>query len=482
MKAPHQAGAVPARRCVSIPTRWDWLHHALAAVTIAAGVVAMERGHLLGWLDAAMLRMVAAASPAPATPRVDPATPVLVLIDGESYDRDFGLRSPLDRERLREGLSEILDAGPERLIIDLQIEPTRGEAAQRPLDALLQSAAPRTRIVLPVPEARTPTLDATALEWMRKMCAAGIEFGSPELLSHFGVVVRLSADPLTLASVAHAPEHAASGSTSTRPGPICQLAAEASTLRAVADLLSERGGHAPLPTALRPSAVEQVRARQLAWRPGQMGSALAERASTTVVVGGAFDTRDSFLLIGRTEPLPGALVHAVASDPRARTAENHLGAWALDIFIGTVAGFLFQALWKIVRCGQQPCTDRIAHLYASQKPNLSRLLCAALWGVLASLPPVLLWALVLAAALGLMRCAALALESGLWLNPGPMILGMALHAQLLASKDRDHVCDHDHEHDHKIANWRDFVRKHPMAPLQVSLGAATLLYLLLSHH
>ncbi len=430
---------------------------------------------MLGWLDAAMLRVVAAVSAAPAPPHADSATPTLVLIDAEAYDRHFALRSPLDRRALQEGLREILDAGPERLILDLQLEPAGGDVAQGSLDELLQAAAGRTRIVLPVPEPRTAQRDAVSLQWMRQMCLAGVEFGSPELLSHFGAVVRLSTDPLALASVAALPAQPAASAAARQPGAACALAVQVSTLRAMSDLLAQPGSALPMGTALRPSAVERVQSQQLAWRPGEMHGVLAQRVPRTVVVGGSYDARDTFLLLGRSDLLPGALVHAVASDPRAGAKESHLGAWGADLLIGTAAGAVLQALWWLVRRAQRPCTEIISRLCAAEKATAWRGIGAVGAGVLASLPPIALWVLVLAMAVAAMNAAAALLESAFWLNPGPMILGMALHAQLLAQ----HGAHHD------IANWQQYVKDHPFAPLQLALGGFTLAYLLygvLLHH
>ena len=315
---------------------------------------------------------------------------------------------------------------------------------------------------------------------MQAMCRAGVEFGRPELREHFGAVVRLSNGPLSLASAGQqAPhEHAAKGGQGLT---LCRMAEQVPTLRAMSDLLAHPVGEATPGPALRPSAVDRVLAQSMPWRLGEMEQTLAARAPKLVVAGGSYDVRDTFLLAGSTAALPGALVHAVAADTRAQAREQHLQAWIVDIVIGVVAGLLFEAAWFLVRKAQERFTAPIKMRVASSGASASNLAAALGLGALASVPTLTLWAGVLGISLWTLHASAWLLDTGRWLNPGPMILGMALHAQLLSQQGDEgtHEGGHGHGHGHAIANLRGFIQHHPFSVLQAAVGVIAFLILLL---
>lgn len=307
--------------------RFDVLHHLLAATLLASSMLVMERQHWMDWLDAVMLTVVGTGVPVSSS---EPQhLPQLVLIDAQTYAETFGTRSPLDRKALGQLLGEVLSAQPAELLVDLQLEPAPDELEPRALDQLLIAAAGpaagrrAVRITLPLPIARTPALDRRSLAWLRQLCDAGIQFGTADLRSHFGTVVRLDLDPLSLAQVARPPqaEPHAEGHPQTAAGQVtlCSMARDGAALDVMWNMAGGDAGRldsAPLDPAL----VKQLDARRINWRPGQTASFL--RAGGSVVVGGAYDNQDSFVTSATTQPVPGALLHATGLANQGRDSSH----------------------------------------------------------------------------------------------------------------------------------------------------------------
>jgi hypothetical protein len=460
---------------------------------MASVMITLEKLRWMDWLDAVMLNVVATEAPNEQLP--PRSLPKLVLIDAQAYADYFRARSPLDRDTLGRVIDELLSTRPSALMVDLQLEPGPDEVLPRPLDGLLAAAAQpqgeraAVRITLPLPVLRTPAVDARSMQWMRQLCAAGVHFGSAELRSHFGSVVRLDQDPLALAQVARAPsreeshgEHHRHGDSA--PASLCSLARQGATLEVTWSMLRSTADHrrsAPL----APVLVKHLDATQLPWRPGQTAAQLT--AGANVVLGGAYDSQDRFVTSALPESVPGALVHASALANPGRDG-HHAWAWLTDVVLGTALGFLFHALWRWVGS------------YAMPEDWSGRDLARACLVPCKALAP---WAVAAAISYVLMLAAGWLMTNAMWLNPGPMVLGMMLHTLLLkeeaaeedetepAKESEVKVADKGKldqppatasTHGHAITSWRDYTRHHPTWPLQVVLILAGLAFGLSGHH
>lgn len=70
-----------------------------------------------------------------------------------------------------------------------------------------------------------------------------------------------------------------------------------------------------------------------------------------------------------------------------------------------------------------------------------------------------------------MKIAGSLMAHSVWLNPGPMVLGMLLHTLLLKG-----------EEPHPISSYRGYTQHHPAWPLQLVLILTFAGYGLISHH
>jgi hypothetical protein len=450
MNEPHPHHPKPSRAARGFAV----LHHALAAGVMASAMLGLEHHRALDWLDAVMLHMVAQRSPA-LEAAATASAPQLLLIDSLAYAETFGLRSPLDRSRLVQVLDDALSARPAALLVDLQLEPGTDEPADRALDQRLRQAAlpdaegHRTRVVLPVPEPRNPALDRKSIAWMRDLCKAGVHFGSAQVRSHFGTVVRFDEDGSTLASQARPRANESS--------PICELLAHTGELHALWLLLEAPSRSTNESTPIQPSVMQAVMQQALNWRPELTRQTLLQRRPEVVVIGGAYDSRDSFLTHALDGLAPGAAVHAASIAGAGKVSSSHALAWLFDLVLGTALGFLFQALWQLV--GQTRAPAQGVHW---------RFMLAA-WCRLVMAGGI--WLLALSIAIGLMALMGRLMAHGLWLNPGPVVLGMFLHALLL----KDAVTEAAHQ---PPDTWARFTAHSPSWPLQLMAIAAAVIYLL----
>jgi hypothetical protein len=403
------------------------------------------------------------------------AAPQLILIDGETYATTFEMRSPLDRDKISLILSDIVASRPRAVLIDLQLEPAFGELPDRPLDRLLLAAvsasadvhsamSAATRVILPLPERRTPSLDRVALGWMQTLCQGGVEFGSAQIRSHFGAVVRVDEDRMSMASLARASLHPPEGDHGAAqpvkalaiPVSLCALAEQAGTLTALWQLIDDPTRDAPTSTPLSPSAVRAVDQAAMVWRPDATRLALLARPAEVVVLGGSFDDRDRFLTHAVDAPLPGAVIHAAAAVGGGRIRSWHSLGWTFDVVVGVGLGFFFQAIWRLASSPKPPEKPSWNYLWAS-------------WASLAIATSI--WVVAIAIALGLMLSAGALIEAGLWLNPGPVVIGMFLHALLLKNAASAHGSPRD---------LSEFTVAHPAWPLQFLISAWAL-YTLVTH-
>ena len=288
--------------------------------------------------------------------------PRVLLISSEMYEQDFQQVSPLDRSKLAEVVSGILDARPALLAADLDVSPTLAfDPGQARLDALLLNA--QTHIVLATPSpVENPVLRMEKFRWMQKLCAGGVRFGVPTLHAVDGMVLRYPTDRsgFSQAAAAFLDGGAASRQASSREqarlagkATPCEKIAEGSVGRA--DFLDpanfgKGGGQGPALKGMKfinanyfDAALDaQVSTfSSVAEIPGAK-----ELAGRVVFLGGQYGIDD------RLETLDGerygAVIHAAIfyslTHPLAETP-----AWMrklVDVLLGAVLMTVFQWLWN----------------------------------------------------------------------------------------------------------------------------------------
>jgi hypothetical protein len=215
------------------------------------------------------------------------------------------------------------------------------------------------------------------------------------------------------------------------------------------------GAHAanaiPLKTALLAPANLHRQAVEPGWSAAG-GFAFPDLAGKTVFLGGAWGDSDNFFTALSERSHPGVFIHAAAYstllDPVRVT--SHARAFAIDIVIGTMLGFLFHAIWS----GIQSIKKRVIN----HDEGLLRLLASAFrWRVVLLLG----WVPPLVIVFVFFWWSALLLSSNSWLNPGPLVLGMFIDAVMAAKTRAEEGAEHDAAHDQPDAQ-----AAHPKVSLQ----------------
>lgn len=451
--------------------RFDVLHHFLAAAMLATLTLVLEHFGALDWLDAAMLRLARVENTVLTLPPTGPAPPHTVLIDAKTYAERFHLQSPLSRERLTPILEDIFAAHPKALLIDLQLEPTWGESTLRPLDSLLTKMAAsgqtqRTAVLLPIPVSRTTELDVQSLRWMRQMCDAGIEFGSAQIREHFGVAVRYDKTPQTLAAMLarhkpatgdmHTPHSSDHAQTTLKVDTVCQLAQITNSLTKLRASIQPASVALNRTAPLSPKSVAIANAAQQPWEERTTRETLRTAMPELVVLGGAYEESDTFYVFGESKAVSGAVLHAAIAEGWGDVHNLHAPAWWFDALFGTVLGLILQFLWSLL-------PGRLEHTWNWRALTLTNLHTAAIWMVVA------IFMCLLSA--GLFQFSTYLIQMGYWMNPGPVVVGMCIHALLLASNPKHS----------SLGSLRDFFAHHPACGLQLLLLIATVLYLPFMH-
>ena len=378
------------------------------------------------------------------------------------------------------------------------LDPTRtrvklidGKAGERPLDSLLDKLAQGgQQLVLILPEQSDQNAN---LPWIRERCAAGLHFASARIRERMGAVTRIEVKSPVLAAVAFELAHGVKEQEQKQPIPavlseqkevvaladrVCQLARRTNSEKELArwafepvihgdakDAKEQNAVTAPFhPTAVAPEFLDPTRTR-VKLIDGKAGVADNALRKNVVYIGSTYDVRDRYTTAeGEQASLH---LHAAAHTSLGiGTADvNKYAVFAADIFIGILLGCLFGGLWTLYGRAELAIDKRM------EDPDISRLhrmgTLAEFYGIRAIL--VVVWASpVLIGVLAVYLSHGL-LEQGWWVNPGPLIAGMFLHAMSL--RDEAH---HPHEEVPGLNVWAQLRRTHPgivlvQAPLAVIL-------------
>ncbi len=384
-------------------------------------------------------------------PRPPRATPGVLLIDDEAFENRFRERSPLDRGELARLLDGIRGLSPRLLVVDLDLSPgpapTAEEASsQAALDDALRAFAPnRLLLAAPLP-ARSYDLALRRLQWMHRLCAAGVRFAHTVLFHSGSHVLRYDPTLPSLGPLAARMVGVQAGDRIAEPEP-CELADE--QVRDIERDAAEALARGSEPAARRtlgaayflqapPGAayyVDNQQAQQLA--PLNFGyerfvrrhclSAAAPGDHCTVLADGG--VRDQVLFLGGAwgqediHPTPtgrreGVMLHAAAfhTEQVPVTNRHRPLATAAGFALGLIVAFLLGSVWSgyfRALYGEPQTLHRIATRYA-YAGLATVLVVATLW--------------VIAQSSGWL------MQHGVWLDPLPLLGVLLLKTFFTARK------------------------------------------------
>ncbi|MGH8497441.1 MAG: CHASE2 domain-containing protein [Methylococcales bacterium] len=180
----------------------EWTNHLaghfLAALFFASLGVLLHNSLLLSSLDTLFLRFAAARVPSIDSGPQQISPPVVLGIDDVYYEKKFHQASPLNRGELKRMISKIVESRPRVLAIDLDLSPgptvLPGESElYKHLYGIRLSGLPIV-LQLPLPVYDTE-LRNRKVEWMNSLCKKGIEFGQVSIDSQFGMVTKIRRGP-----------------------------------------------------------------------------------------------------------------------------------------------------------------------------------------------------------------------------------------------------------------------------------------------
>lgn len=444
-----------------------FLHHLQLALIVASAVSLLHAAGLLGWLDAAMLRLAAAvqgaARPEAVAPASQPRTmPVVLTINQSLYEQSFQQTSPLDRETLAGILRAIpksKESRPAMLVLDIDASPmadamrcpspattptdvappearetARKCQAQAALDeALAQLVAAEVQVVLTLPfRVRSPELVAGKAQWMLQMCRLGgasaagsarpVMFALGEALTNLGQVLQYEPDRPTLGMAASRPQ-------AERSQAICRallaapgveqwadtLLSSAYSDGALASIIKAQGRH-PERRPFNPAFAQHVidasgPLTSLGTLPTTLNGEAYDLSGRRLFLGGSYDRADQFDAPLSGGPIPGVVTHALVYASEAQGIKPWHGnlPYVWDIVIGVLSAYFFSLVWSWHR----GIAARAAHQ----------------GGVAPYVQSKLSWfAILLALIVTLLLCSAavvhLLYPRGQWLDPGPILIGV----------------------------------------------------------
>jgi len=431
-----------------------WIHHGLVAIFLASLCVIFYKQEWLSGLDSLLLQagqghVMGSGAAAVDGDRED--VPVVVMLSQGYYQAEFGLLSPLDREKLHGVLNAIIDERPDALAIDLDISPwlqaspVEGKATtgnvhpyQPKVDALLREATQTggegseetmdTILVSPLPlkPIRETSLFARKLEWLQAMCGHGIRIGNAEISERFGIVTRYpllrEGQPANIGRLAHAVRN---GDKAARSLDGCSRSTPFDIL-ARNDLTSGEPEHRSIwqdvgvylkkaKKALKGEDLAHKSARPINTNAYHLMdtrvldsssdlAALSGLEGRVVFLGGQYDERDKYLVPGIEDPIAGVKIHAAEYYSHLEpVAEKHALAYLLEIGIGVILGFVFGITWTIHHWVRLNSDGGLQFSFVWMLINL------AIFGLVI---------LVAIASSGMM------LNNNLWLSPAPLLIGV----------------------------------------------------------
>lgn len=449
------------------------IHHALVAAVIASFIVLAENGNYLAWLDAISIRIAQASNldvsnVKQLTPTINNKTPIVLHIGDAMFEKAFLQRSPLDKNSLSTVIQTITDMAPRTLAIDIDLSPGADEfyqfsQTQKVLDQVLSKAAKSCEneskcVVLVVPTLNaSQALRYSQYEWMRERCLDGVEFAFSTLVIHQTVSISYPDSLPTLGNVAY--DELQNGSDSNglcayieshdadeffkyqllKTSPVNIKSKQFNTdyfhlLKTTHDYSYELTSSSELP----------INVKEL-----------------VVFLGGSYGNDDQF--VTSAGEFSGVFLHAAGYFTNIFPVNNigHGAAFILDIIVGVVLGFIFVGLWQKYRATKDAfvaATTRSEHVRQYVYMRTILVINVSLMFI------ILLIIYYFSGAL---------LEQQLWLNPGPLVIGMFVHG--LISKDAEEHSKHENK------NWKNMLKNHPDLIWQLPLILFVMFQLFLHH-
>jgi len=412
----------------------EFLHHAYVALVLAALALIFEHQGWLNWLDSLSLRVASNVTIGVTEGQRQKSAsiqdrPLTLLISDEMFERDFNQASPLERGRLADLIRPILAKNPSVLAIDLDLSPGPALAdtpAQHQLeDVLAQGARSGTRVVLTTP---FPVfLDSVITEkynWMRKLCASGVEFAFPYLLEMQGLVLRYPSGIETLGQVsARADRPSGQGSS------LCdqvKLGIQNAAFLSKDYPVNLLAGFDNLATQrpLNPAFFDDVQTFVISGVADLVPIHLKQRI---VVLGAGFNPSDQFNTAFGNQK--GPVLHAATIfSVQHPTHISHTFSILLDLVLGIAAGFLFHAVWHRFDKHQQKSSS-LGHWPPSH------FLAARSWILISC-------AILVAAVVMVTISSAWLFRHNLWNNPGPMMIGFFVKTLIASRPHSQHAEAH----------------------------------------
>jgi hypothetical protein len=400
-------------------TDQDWPARAKARIAweLKGGVgwaqawVAKELNCLLGRAQAGVAgerQCLLPAAWAFVSPPTLPPETLVVTIQQDLFETRFNGQSPIPRRAFTTFLERVVKTFSEVKVlgIDYDLSPFGGDREERKgLDKFLTSPPrPGLKIVLihhlPV---ETPSLCRTKKDWEQQMQDHGVVFGRHELVHHsfLDVVVKYEPGP---DHFAHQLSAAAKGETAkgeTAKGETTPIDVDCGPAR------TPHGRHLERINFLRAMnhvhicpvwSDESESLKECAEHAKEQHLAKKQPQITTVVVAADYDYGDRFITPVDDKTAGGALHAYAAYSIDDRLQVRHGLAFLLDSMLGWGAGWIFLRFWM--------------KFHETHRPS------ARLGLVVLNLG----FATVVGAIVMLLGPAFLV--NGIWMNPGPMLIGL----------------------------------------------------------
>lgn len=415
---PGAVGVAPASHGVLA----HGLHHLFAAWAITGGVYLATFWGLTSFIDTGFLVFVQGAAAGAPT-----LAPQVIELDAAQYQ---------DRAAFATWFGTLVDRDPRLIAIEIDLSPLvvpQPGDGQGQVDAAIDAAATNQIDVVLVAPVDASSQDDS--DWIRKRCGPLVRVASSRLVRQFGWLVRYQPTVPSLGAVA--------ADILRKP----HLEAHATPFGLCPDDKPSSPGIGAMEVLLEHSAEDEWQGVDFTQKLNVLTPPDLPASGSVVFVGGR-QPRDRIRTpIGL---LPPVEAHAYIAGTTLREVP-HWQAYALEVALGVLSGAAFQALWRRRDAASERYRTRVlaGAAAASWLPALARS------GLLALM-------LVLVGVLAMATFTALSIwldRHGTWLNPAPLVVGMALDSFL--SHEREQRAARAGAR-HAPAGWRRFLAQ-PLA-------------------
>ncbi len=386
-----------------------------AAIFIASCLLILEQGHWLEGLDIATFQLAVPQqfSEPGVVPEMfinNPGFLKVVTINDKLYETRFKQSSPLDRCELHDIFKKILENKPKVLAVDLDLSPSPKEIAdgesqqynvgEDKLYKLLKQNKDTEVVLITPSKVYSDDLIDRKVQWMEEMCEyEHIHFGLPYLYSVRGMVLKHLSDPKSFANQINQATNKSGKSDPSKRIICCNKDKQLNRFVSAKALSSESTELKKLNYKFI-KYIERIHIADIDNTNKLKGA--------VVLLGGSYGSTDKY-----ETPLgtfAGVFLHAASHYSVINPVKDIYNAFAylVEIGVGIVLSNIFCCsfswYWR------------------------KRSLLSIIFNLVFPLLPMYL----------LIYFADLFLRSSLWIHPAPLIVGIAIHALLDASKGEKH--------------------------------------------